>query len=129
MRTPCEVIVKLMLPAFRSSVAKALTDQYHLSQMEVAQLLGTTQAAVSQYVSSKRGARKSKGFEEVPRIDELADEVARGIALGTLSSADAMLSFCKMCKAFRTQDVACTLHKDLVQLPNGCDICPSVLSK
>jgi len=126
MRTPCEVVVKYMLPAFRSSVAKVLIKEYHLSQMAVAEHLGTTQAAISHYVSSKRGSKKMAQFENVPLMKDMTREVAKGIASGKLSPADTVLYFCKICKAFRVHDIVCVLHKDLVVLPNECDICPKL---
>ncbi len=124
MRTPCEVIVKYMLPAFRSSVAKFLINEYHLSQMAVAERLGTTQAAISHYISSKRGNKKIAQFENIPLMKSMAKEVAEGIANGKLSYSDSILYFCKMCKAFRVHSIVCVLHKDLLVLPDGCDICP-----
>ncbi|MCP8321973.1 MAG: hypothetical protein H3Z52_13725, partial [archaeon] len=88
MRTPCEVVVKYMLPAFRSSVAKVLINEYHLSQVAVAEHLGTTQAAISHYISSKRGNKKIAQFENVPLMKSTAREVAKGLASGKLSPAD-----------------------------------------
>ena len=65
----CEIIGKYVLPIFRSMLAKELVQKYKFSQTETAKKLGTTQAAVSQYLSSKRAY---KGAEEVkdylPRI-------------------------------------------------------------
>ena len=48
MKPSCEVVVKYVLPVFRAMVAKELIVKYKLSQNEVAQKLGITQAAVSQ---------------------------------------------------------------------------------
>jgi predicted transcriptional regulator len=112
-----------MLPAFRSSVAKVLINEYHLSQVAVAKYLGTTQAAISHYVSSKRGNKKIAQFENVPLMKSMTKEVAKEIANGKLSPADALLYFCKICKASRDHNIICILHKDLAVLPNECDIC------
>jgi len=94
--------------------------------MAVAERLGTTQAAISHYVSSKRGNKKIAQFENIPLMKSVANEVAEGMASGKLSSYDAILYFCKMCKAFRVHDIVCILHKDLLVLPNECDICPKL---
>ncbi len=126
MRTPCEIVVKYMLPAFRSYVAKVLINEYHLSQVIVAKRLGTTQAAISHYMASKRGNKKLVQFESVPLMKDMAREVARRIASGKYSPVDVLPYFCKMCKAFRTHDVLCVLHKDLVVLPSECDVCPQL---
>ncbi|NWG09707.1 MAG: transcriptional regulator [Nitrososphaerales archaeon] len=126
LRTPCEVAVKYILPAFRSYVAKVLIKEYHLSQVAVAERLGITQAAISQYTSLKRGSKKMEQFEKIPLMKNMAKELVEGLANGKLSSKDSVLYFCKMCKTLRTRDVASILHKDLVVLPNECDICPEL---
>ena len=50
MSLPCETVVRYVLPAFRSLVAKKLLEEYNFTQLEAARALGTTQAAISQYV-------------------------------------------------------------------------------
>ncbi|MCP8315824.1 MAG: hypothetical protein H3Z51_03040, partial [archaeon] len=105
---------------------KVLINEYHLSQVAVAEHLGTTQAAISYYISSKRGNKKVAQFEEVPMMKSMAMEVAKGMASGKLSPADTLLYFCKMCRAFRVHNIVCILHKDLVVLPNECDVCPKL---
>jgi predicted transcriptional regulator len=56
----CETIGKYVLPVFRAFVAKELVNNHKFTQVEAAQKLGTTQAAISQYLNSKRALdRKS----------------------------------------------------------------------
>ena len=123
MRTPCELVVKLVLPAFRSLVAKTLIEKYHFSQVAAAQKLGTTQAAVSHYIYSKRGDKRIKQMEAIPLIQSAADEIALGIATEKFSSFDAMLKFCGLCRELRTQNLVCELHKDFLVVPESCDLC------
>ena len=54
MLMPCEIVVKTVLPVMRAMVAKELIKVYNLKQVEVADLIGVTQAAVSQYVRGER---------------------------------------------------------------------------
>ncbi|MEM3383384.1 MAG: hypothetical protein QXL52_04900 [Nitrososphaerales archaeon] len=123
MRTPCEVVVKYMLPAFRSYVAKVLINEYHLSQTDVSKRLGTTQAAISHYISSKRGSKKLAQFESVPMMRNMVMEIAKEIASGNDSQADVLLHLCNICKFFRNHNILCDMHKDIVLLPNKCDVC------
>jgi len=51
MSVRCETISKYMLPLFRSLIAKELINNYKLTQLETAKKLGTTQAAISQYIN------------------------------------------------------------------------------
>ena len=57
MNPRCEAIGKYVVPLFRSLVAKELINTYNLTQVEAAHRLGTTQAAISQYIHSKRASR------------------------------------------------------------------------
>ncbi len=126
MRPPCELVVRLVLPAFRSLVAKALIEKYHFSQVAAAGKLGTTQAAISHYLYSKRGDKRMRQLEAIPSVQSIADEVALGIATDRFSPFDAMLKFCELCKNLRTQDLICDLHKDFISVPEACDLCLEV---
>ena len=99
---PCEPMVKNVLPVFRSSVAKALVEEYNLTQMKAAKKLGTTQAAISQYLHSKRGF---KGIENCgvifPLIQSAANETAKRIVKEEIEVKGVMVDFCKLCTSLR----------------------------
>ena len=126
LRPPCELVVRYVLPAFRSLVAKELVNRYHFSQKAAAEKLGTTQASISHYLYSKRGDKRMKELESVASIRSVVSEIAEGIATEKLASLDAMLSFCQLCTALRNQDVICDLHRDATFLPENCNICKRV---
>ena len=126
MRPPCELVVKRVLPAFRSLVAKMLVEKYHFSQVAAAEKLGTTQAAISHYLYSKRGDKRIKQLAAMPSVQAIADEVALGIANGRFSSFDAMVKFCELCKDLRTKNLVCDWHKDFITVPEPCDLCLEV---
>jgi predicted transcriptional regulator len=101
MTARCETIGKFVLPVFRSLVAKELINTYHLTQVEVAKKLETTQAAVSQYVNSKRAIKGTEEFNEIlPRIKEEAKETAKQLASQKTSWDEMTLDFCKLCSTF-----------------------------
>ena len=54
----CEEIVWYLLPLIRKEFAKSLIKDHGLTQRKAAEKLGITEAAVSQYVSKKRGDLK-----------------------------------------------------------------------
>ncbi len=124
LRPPCELVVRYVLPAFRSLVAKELIEKYGLSQTTVAEKLGTTQAAISYYVYSKRGDKRIKQLRSIPSVQSAASEVACGIATNKLSVVDAMLKLCELCGALRKGEIICDLHKDFISLPENCVVCP-----
>jgi predicted transcriptional regulator len=121
MRPPCELVVRYVLPTFRSLVARELVEKYDLSQVAAAEKLGTTQAAISHYVYSKRGEKRMQEFESA--VKPTASQVAQDIANGKISALDAMTMFCRLCVELRNKNAVCELHKDTVPLPENCDIC------
>jgi predicted transcriptional regulator len=54
-RLPCENIIWYGIPVIRRELAYSLINQFGCSQKEAALKLGITPAAVSQYISKKRG--------------------------------------------------------------------------
>jgi len=124
MRPPCELVVKYVLPTYRSLIAKELIETYKYSQVAAAKELGTTQAAISQYVYSKRGDKRIKLLESVPVIKSSAKKLAKGIANKETTPTEAMVEFCRLCVALRKHRVICKLHRELLTLPSICDLCP-----
>jgi len=129
MRPPCELVVRFVLPAFRSLVAKELVEAHHLSQVVAAERLGTTQAAVSYYLYSKRGDKKMKRLKSVPTIQSAAREVAKNMADEKFSLTDAMSKFCTLCIALRKSEIICDLHHDYAKLPEPCEVCPDMAKR
>ncbi len=106
MSARCETVGKYVLPIFRALVAKELVGTHHLTQVEVAQELGTTQAAISQYVNSKRAF---KGTDQVgkalPRIQAQAIKTAKHLAAGDIMWAEVTVDFCKICVTFSEDEM------------------------
>jgi predicted transcriptional regulator len=123
MRTPCEGVVKFILPGFRSLIAKNLIEKYNFSQVTAAKKLGTTQATISHYLYSKRGVKILKQLESIDYVRSLADQIAARIATQNLSPAESMLKFCELCKTLRTGNVICKIHKRFIALPEKCELC------
>ena len=115
--------MKYVLPAFRSLVARELIEKHNYSQVAAAQKLSTTQAAISQYLYSKRGRKMVKQFENVPSVRNAARKVASGIVDGSLSHIDAMMKLCELCTVLRTKDIVCDMHRYALSIPQVCSAC------
>jgi predicted transcriptional regulator len=88
-------------------LAKELVQKYNFSQTQAAKKLGTTQAAVSQYLSSKRAYKGIENVEQyLPRIQEIADDTALKIVNKEIGVKDITFDFCKLCVTFcKTDDL------------------------
>jgi predicted transcriptional regulator len=105
MSARCESIGKFVLPVYRSFVAKELINTYHLTQVEAAKKLKTTQAAVSQYMNSKRAIKGIDQFTEVlPKIQAEAKKTAKQLANHQTTWAEVTLDFCKLCSTFYVKE-------------------------
>ena len=60
--------MRFILPAIRGELAKTLVNEQELSQKEAAKLLGITEAAISQYLSKRRGNNVALSNELVEEI-------------------------------------------------------------
>jgi uncharacterized protein len=101
----CEIIGKYVLPIFRSMLAKELVQKYKLSQTQAAKKLGTTQAAVSQYLSSKRAYKGVEHVEQyLPKIQEMAAETAQKLVNNEIEAKEVTFDFCRLCATFCTKD-------------------------
>jgi predicted transcriptional regulator len=83
-------------------VARELIEKYNFTQVAAAKKLGTTQAAISQYLHSKRGYKGAEQFVDLlPEIQSLANETARTIAAGNMDAEEFMKKFCDLCTVLR----------------------------
>jgi len=94
----CENEGKYLVSIFRSLVAKELLSKYNLTQEEVAKKIGATQAAVSNYVRSKRANVTISQCNGVhSKIQRLANTTAPRLAKGETNWEQVSLEFCKAC--------------------------------
>lgn len=89
--------MKQDLPIFRSLLAKELIEKFNFTQKEVAKKLQTTQPAISQYISLKRGSKDSAKFASLQKLKISARQVAVEIASDRNLDIDTTQIFCKLC--------------------------------
>ena len=111
--TPCEFMMWNGLPVIRREIASSMINEYRLNQKQTAEKLGVTPAAISQYISGKRG--------KVKIIDE---KILREINLSAKKIIDkgenaVIGETCRICKIMRTSglfsfycDACTTEHSD-----------------
>ncbi len=118
MRFPCEIVIWYLLPAIRSALAKELAN-LGLSQKDISEKLGISEAAVSQYMKGKRGRK----IDFTTEFYEMVREVARHVA-SSISSIEVYRRTCNLCLELRKRAFLCDLHKKLDNVPEDCNLCP-----
>ncbi len=83
----CEIAVKSFATPLRAAVARELVLAHGLTQEEAAEMLGVTQAAISQYVSKSRG--RILGIDLAQELDEMV----KGFASALLQNRYVYLDF------------------------------------
>jgi len=114
---PQEIEVWYTIPALRRELAKSMINDYKQTQKQVADHMGITEAAISQYLSSKRAT--DVVFSNAV-LDEIKVSAKKIIESGELVVPEMM----RLTKLTDVKQVMCYIHKKQdVNLPDGCDIC------
>jgi len=104
----CEDVAVNLIPTVRALIAKQLKEKYHLTQEQIAKLLGITQPAVSQYLKESRG-KQARKIEKNEKIMKIIEEAAFRIYTRDVKKGEIVKMFCKVCKTYSSKD-ACMLE-------------------
>ena len=96
--TPCKYKVWNILPLIRKGIAESMINEYGLKQKEIAKKLCISHAAVSQYLSGKRGKIKITDKELKKEINKSAERI--------IKQGDEILvsETCRLCKLFSSNN-------------------------
>ncbi|MCJ2670518.1 MAG: helix-turn-helix domain-containing protein [Thermoplasmata archaeon] len=93
-KQPCERVVAEILPVIRAKVASIIIEEYGLSQTKTAELLGVTQAAISQYATGRRADERA--LEHLPKVDSEFEKMASRLVEG-LDGKERKIIICRIC--------------------------------
>jgi len=114
---PQEIEVWFIIPALRKELAKCMIDNHKLTQKHVAGYMGITEAAVSQYLNSKRA-------NEVIFTNGVMDEIKKSAKIIIENRELLIPEMIRLCRLTAVKQVMCDIHKKQdVELPEGCDVC------
>ena len=86
----CDTMVRNLLPPMRAEMVSRLVQKQGLSQSDTAKRLGVTRAAVSQYMSKKRGVSEVQISNE---LNSLIDRWALAVVTG-----ESDINLCDVCQ-------------------------------
>lgn len=121
MKPMCEIIVKEVLPGLRAIICKELMTNYNLNQSQIAELLGVSQPAVSQYQREIRG-NNSKILEHQEVLPEIK-KLCQNIYEKKVEPSQLSMELCKICKLITSKGLVCDLHKSLYPKLDNCRLC------
>ncbi len=104
------VVVQYILPALRVAIAKELVEDYGMRRVDVAESMGVTPAAITQYLNTSRGGRTSAMIDRSDQVQEEIHEIARALAKGDTPVDVLLFKLCKTCQTVRNERLLCDLH-------------------
>lgn len=114
---PQEIEVWYIIPALRRELAKSMVADIRLTQKDIAKVMGITEAAVSQYIHSKRAKEVIFGKEILKEVKKSAKAIAE--------NKDMLIpEMMKLTRLTEVKHVMCDLHKKHdISIPKGCETC------
>ena len=114
---PQELEVWYLIPALRRELAKIFIKEYGLKQKNAAECLGITEAAISQYLTSKRGSEIKFSEKAMKEIRESAKEVIE-------NKGDIIKKIYELCVSLRKSKAMCDFHRlQDKKIPKNCEVC------
>ena len=87
------------IPVIRKEIAESMTKNFGLNQKETAEKLGITPAAVSQYLSKKRGKTKIIDQDILIEINTTAERIIMYDNVNIVSET------CRICQILRSKGI------------------------
>ncbi len=114
MKLPQELEVWYVIPAIRKELALAMKNN-GLKQVEIANMLNVTKAAITQYVNDKRGS-------EIKLNESIKKEI-KNSSKRVNNKIDALREIQHLIKITREDKLVCQIHKNLEKGFDDCDAC------
>ena len=118
LKMPQEIEVWYVVPAIRRELAKGLIKK-GLKQKEVAGILGVTEAAVSQYMKSKRA-------DSVRFSEDVLEEIGRSVERIAAHKGNVVEEIVRIAKLCRERGILCKVHRNHSRVSKNCRICMEV---
>ena len=116
---PQELEIWYLIPALRRELTNIFISEFKLNQKQISKILGITESAVSQYLSSKRGDELKFSKDDLREIKKTAQKIIS-------NKKNFNEHFYKLCIKLRGTENLCRLHrKHDKSVPKNCDLCNS----
>ena len=125
LKPPCLIVVSQILPAMRAIISKEMVEIGQLGPGEVADKMGVTPAAVTQYLKGVRGSDSISMVNKSTRAREILSELAHELAREETDMVIVLRKLCEACNYIRSERLLCEMcQSSLPSLDSKiCDIC------
>lgn len=121
MKQPLELISERILPTLRGLVVRELLDDHDMTQTEVAEAMGLTQAAVSHYHNASRG-RDPEVVDRIPQLESHAADLAEKVAAGA-TEPEQVAYISEVCREIQHSQAFCEFHLETSRYEGACNVC------
>lgn len=123
MLLPFEIIHRSAVPTIRYMVASKLIKEYNMTQNETANILGVTQAAISNY--HRRTRAVVINFSNNKDICNFINELTVLLLKGNSNRPEVVEKIVEICDYLRKEKLLCNFHKKMEPLYNSneCNAC------
>lgn len=120
---PQEIEVRYILPAIRKELARVFVREKNLSQKQTAKLLDVTDAAISQYLSDKRGNEVVFTEGIISEIRISADRI-----ISDKSKTNLIGEIYRISNLTNVRQILCDIHRSQSKELENCNVCFEVES-
>ena len=116
---PQEIAVRYILPAIRRELASVFIKEHDMNQKEAAEILGLTEAAISQYQHLKRA-------KEVVFSENVTDEIkisAKKILANKNNKQKVIAEMYRISNLTTVKHILCDIHRQQSKELKHCNVC------
>ena len=127
---PAEIESKSLIPAIRAILAKKLAADHSIAENKISEMLGVTQAAVSNYIRGTRGDPEliEKLLQE-KNVAKMINEISYDLASDRAYTPSSLSKFIGLCNYIKSSLLICEIHHNIESSIDEkvCKECESML--
>ena len=132
MLLPAEIESKSLIPALRAIIAKDLAKKHNIREDKISQMLGVTQAAISNYIRGIRGNPEliEKLLAE-KQVASMITDICDSLASDNAYTPSSLSKFIGLCNYIKSSLLICDIHHNLESNIDDevCKECENMLLK
>lgn len=114
MLLPAEIESKTLIPALRAILARKLSKEHKMREDNISNILGVTQAAVSNYIRGVRGDKRliDKLLAD-DKVSEMLNDMCTKMSSDLAYTPSSLSMFIGLCNYVKSSLLICEIHHKL----------------